>query len=205
VSVPDVRYMNVPSALRVLRTAGFRVAVPYFPPFGDQQAAQNRGRLENYLVVRQRAAAGARLQEGATVTLALTLPNFTGPFGSITEPNLHPASVLVPNLVGKSYRAAMDTGAVSWKGYWVRVDWVAPLEPAASEHGLDAFRVVAQTPAAGTAIPFGGLRPGRRGGDSRAEHDHDDARPAPTRPSGGVSSDRPSQRACLVGATRRRN
>src|SRR5450759_345990 len=52
---PNVEYVNFVAAFQRLHRAGFRVTVPYFPPFGrDERAEQGRGRLSNYVVVRER-------------------------------------------------------------------------------------------------------------------------------------------------------
>lgn len=156
--LPKVLYVNFSAALQRLHDAGFAVEVPYFPPFGPHEAAeQGRGRLSNYVVVRER-----RLP-GDTVALTLTLPRFQGPFGSLGTRPGQPKYLSTPNLVGRSYQAAANTADdYTTSGYWLRISTVAPLEPTKRDV-YRAFRIASQSPAPGTRILFGGVLPNHHG------------------------------------------
>ena len=165
VTVPDVHstgfpvaFRSFPVALARLRERGLLASVPYFPPFArDEAADQGRGRLENYVVVRQEPAAGARVRRGTTVRLALALEQFFGPRGSPVTASHHPPTIALPSLLGRRYAAAIDAGDDGFRGFWVRASSVAPLLPHESRRSLDAFVVARQTPTAGTPVPYGGL------------------------------------------------
>jgi hypothetical protein len=97
-----------------------------------------------------------------TVALTLSLPKLGGPFGSIVAAKRHSATVSVPELVGRTYAQAMKTiGTAFETGLWLRVASAAPLS--ASSAGLAAFRVVSQSPRAGTRVDYEGELPGRPG------------------------------------------
>ena len=155
-TLPNVEYFNFVAALQRLDDAGFKIAVPYFPPFTKmEQAEQGRGQLSNYVVVRERRIARD------TVALTLTLPRFQGPFGSIGGLTHHSPTVVVPELVGETYtRAWKEIGDAAQSGMWIRVGSVAPL---VSGSGLDAFRIASQAPKPGTKLYYEGEVPGRPG------------------------------------------
>ncbi len=154
-TLPNVEYFNFVAAFQRLHRAGFKVAVPYFPPFArTEPAEQGRGQLSNYVVVRERRIAGE------TVALTLTLPRFQGPMGSLEAHKGEPAFLAAPDLVGQTYPAVTKrAGDYTVSGFWLRVSSVDPLDPRASAAGLGAFRVASQTPRPGTRLLFGGLVP----------------------------------------------
>jgi hypothetical protein len=157
-ALPSLLYVNFPAALQRLHDAGFAVQVPYFPPFGPHEAAeQGRGRLSNYVVVR------ATRLSGDTVALTLTLPRFQGPLGSMGTRPGEPTYLSTPNLVGQSYQAAANNAAdYTTSGYWIRVSTVAPLELTRRDV-YRAFRIASQSPAPGKRILFGGVLPNHHG------------------------------------------
>ncbi len=162
-TLPNVEYVNFVAALQCLHDAGFKVAVPYFPPFASTELAeQGRGQLSNYVVVRERRLSGD------AVALTLSLPRFRGPFGSMDGRIPHPATVVVPDLVGETYADAWkqlsDPGE---SGMWIRASTVDPLAPEQGRRGLDAFRVASQIPRPGTRVGYEGELPGRPGVDPR--------------------------------------
>jgi hypothetical protein len=159
---PNVEYVNFVAAFQRLHRAGFRVTVPYFPAFGrDERAEQGRGRLSNYVVVRERRFTAD------TVALTLTLPPGGGPIGSIAVRKGEPAFLSAPDLVGQTYPAVTKrAGDNTVSGFWLRVSTVDPLDPQASADGLGAFRVASQMPRPGTRLLFGGGVVRHRGGIS---------------------------------------
>jgi hypothetical protein len=153
-ALPRLDYVNFVAAVHRLHDAGFKVEVPYFPPFAPtEMAEQGRGKLSNYVVVRTRRVSGD------TVALALTLPRFQGPMGSMVARTGEPAYVSTPNLVGRSYETvAHNARDYTQSGYWLRISTVAPLlrSPANLEND---FRIASQSPPPGTRMLFGGLVP----------------------------------------------
>ena len=161
VTVPNVVGQDFPTALAQLRDVGFLVSVPYFPAMPDARPEQGQGTLASYVVVRQSPP------RGSTVSLTVSVAAFRGPLASLNEPNRHPPLVHVPRLVGRPYDSALVADRHFTAGYWVRVAKVGPLRASASREGLGAFRVVGQTPRAGTPLPFAGLRKRPRGVEPR--------------------------------------
>jgi hypothetical protein len=157
-TLPRLDYVNFTAALVRLRDAGFKVEVPYFPPFAATELAeQGRGQLSNYVVAR------ARRVSGDTVALTLTLPRFQGPIGSMVAVKGEPSYLSTPNLVGRSYQAVADKAEdYTRSGYWLRISTVAPLPRSDADVDKD-FHITSQSPAPRTRIPFGGLLPNHQG------------------------------------------
>ena len=148
VAVPAVRSRDLPGAYRLLRQAGFRVAV---------SAPVAITSLETPFVTRLSPGAGTRAPRGTTVTIE---PSTGGPIGSPTfERGLH---VRVPSFAGRPASAA-----VAWTDTH-RMYWAIPHLPALAGSTAPslfaAYRVVAQSPRPGARLAQGvmvgkGFRP----------------------------------------------
>jgi hypothetical protein len=121
---PNVKGKAFPAALTRLRAAGWLVSVPSFPRID--------GSLESYRVVAERTT-GRR-----TVTLRVSSATTQEVVLMAVGTNPPP----VPRVVGQTYRNAYRTALLN--GVVLRVTGVAPLRPAASADGIDAFVVVSQ-------------------------------------------------------------
>jgi hypothetical protein len=144
-TAPRVVGTGFDDALERLRSAGFRVAVPAFPPLPGAWIVTYAG-LDAYVVSAQRGI--------GTRTVRLTLRPLLQAIGSPAIPP-DPTTTTVPSFVGMSYAAAI---AAPVPGLYVRFGHIGPLRPASSVRGLDAFVVKAQSPRAGTLVPAYGAR-----------------------------------------------
>ena len=101
-----------------------------------------------------RPGAGAQVRPGTIVSLVAG-------GGFIPSPVVllhHPAKLVVPRLVGLTYRAAQSCTSRT-AAYWLRFDSAAPLSARdAARAGLDAYVIATQDPPPGAIVDWGGAR-----------------------------------------------
>jgi hypothetical protein len=141
-TVPSNVSFGLGIAVPRLLDAGLRFEIADFPP---QPAGAG---LESYFVLVQTPRAPARVPRGSTISVRVG----SSPIPSFGSPINHPATVIVPRLVGLKYTTAM---ARMPAGLWLQLRTVPPLPSEASVDGLDAFAVARQFPAPGTVMPYG--------------------------------------------------
>jgi beta-lactam-binding protein with PASTA domain len=140
--VPSNATFGLDVALERLLAAGLRASIDYFPPIPGGLG------LENYAVAVQAPRAPARVRPDSVVTIRLQ-QQLASPSVAIRAD--HPPTVVVPDLISLPYSEAMISLG---EGLWPAIGYVESLRPENSEHGLDAWVVGAQDPAAGTELPY---------------------------------------------------
>lgn len=145
VRVPPVDTTNLGAALEALAKAHLRVELTGFGPLPNGYTLDGAG------VADQEPEAPALVKRGSVVRLTMGV----NPIPSPVARKRHPPFVVIPRLVGLSWRRAQRR--IPEDGFWVQIGRVPALGPIAPDDVYSAYVVTGQSPAPGTRLPYGGV------------------------------------------------